>query len=313
MIARIFRSTFTTRRSFLVLGTVVVGLAFPAASMGTTDQIKTTPIHKGSQGFQLTLAIHQGVPTGYGGRYPNSVAVILFRHTHNGTENDNYAFSTPKPAGTHKINFSGSKDLSSAQIAGSFVNSGGSINMTFHATGKPSHVNVPKGCTGHGGTKRSGTLSGSFTVHADNLGTITQNSFKATISTAAFQCYKASRGYELQTSGYNPAWVDIFKTSASSPVSEEIDVSNTGNGWAFDHKFTASRAPTSDYKLNTSKLNSATVKGADGITGKATYSSKKSSKHDTVGKMSGSLAVTFGTIGKVKAFPSSRGAKQNHS
>jgi hypothetical protein len=55
MIARIFRSTFTTRKSLLVLGTVVVGLALPAASMGATDQIKTTPIHKGSQGFQLTL------------------------------------------------------------------------------------------------------------------------------------------------------------------------------------------------------------------------------------------------------------------
>ena len=81
MIARIFKPAFNIRRSLVVLGAVVGGLVFPAVSMATTYQIKTTAIHKGSQGFKLTLAIHQGIPTGYGGRYPNSVAGILFKHT----------------------------------------------------------------------------------------------------------------------------------------------------------------------------------------------------------------------------------------
>jgi hypothetical protein len=290
------------------------GLVFPATSLATTDQIKTKPINKGP-GFHLTLAIHQGQPTGYGGRYPNSVAGVLFKHTTKGTENDNYSFSGSK---AHPLKFQqGSKpaSLQFAKVTGTFGNSGGSINLTFHATGPAHHVSVPKGCTGHAGQSRPGTLSGSYVLHANKLGPITQKSFQATISSASFQCNKATHGYDVQTTGFKPAWLDVFKSSSTAPVSEEIEVSKGGTSdWVYEYTFKVSGLLTSHYKINTtSNLSKATVIGGGAITGTANYTSTKKSSHQTVGNMSGSLAVTFASIGNVKVFPSSRSAKQSHS
>src|SRR5690242_15609541 len=180
------------------------GLVFPATSLATTDQIKTQAINKGP-GFKLTLAIHQGQPTGYGGRYPNSVAGVLFKHTTGGTENDNYSFSGSKKDPLKFQQGSKPASLQFAKVTGTFGNSGGSINLTFHATGPAHNVSVPKGCTGHGGKARPGTLSGSYILHADKLGTITQKSFKATLSSASFQCNKPTHGYDVQTTGFKPA------------------------------------------------------------------------------------------------------------
>jgi hypothetical protein len=308
---------FTLRRSLLVLGTGVLGLVFPAASMAVTYQIKTTPIHKGSQGFELTLKIDQGIPTGYGGRYPNSVQGILFKHNGSATENDNYTFLGGKG---HPLKFTpGKKLLQFAQIKGTFAKGRGSINMFFHATGSIHRVKVPSGCTGHGGKSRSGTLSGSkpgsFFLHADKLGTIEQKSFKATMSTAAFQCTKPTHGYDVLTTGNNPIYVDAHKASANALVSEEFDDSPHGNGWAFDYKYTISGLPSSDYTIDTwPNLKSATVKGGGAMSGtSATYSSPHSSNNATSGTMSGSLAETFASIGKVNAFQKPRSASQSRS
>src|SRR5438270_10339284 len=128
MIARIFRPAFTVRRSLVVLGAVVGGLVFPAASMAVTAQIKTTPIHKG--GFLFTLWIKQGAPLGYGARNPNSVQGILFRHNGNATENDDYSFSG-KNSGSLKFQPGAKpKALQFAKITGTFANGRGSINLT---------------------------------------------------------------------------------------------------------------------------------------------------------------------------------------
>lgn len=69
-------------------------VSHPGTHPNPTCQIKTTPIHKGSEGFQLTLSLKQGAPTGYGGRYANSASGILFKHNGSATENDNYTFSS---------------------------------------------------------------------------------------------------------------------------------------------------------------------------------------------------------------------------
>lgn len=323
MIARIFKPAFDIRRSLVVLGAVVGGLVFPAVSMAAghvpcstpktaTCQIKTTSIHKGSQGFEFTLAIHQGIPTGYGGRYPNSADGILFKHNGNATENDNYSFSAGKG---HPLNFStgkSTKPLQFATIKGTFAKGRGSINLTFHATGPAHHVSVPKGCQGTAGERRSGTLSGSYTLHADKLGTITQKSFKATISTANWTCNPKTHGYDVTTLIGNP-YVDIFKSSTGS-VTETIDKEPNGSGWAFSYEYYVKGLPGSDYNVQTtSTLKKATIKGSGGISGNATYSSSGSSKHRTKGHASGSLAVNMASIGVVKAFPKSRKATQTHS
>ena len=311
MIARIFRPAFTIRRSLVVLGAVVGGLVFPAVSMAVTAQIKTTPIHKGNQGFLFTLWIKQGGPTGYGGRYPNSVQGILFRHNGNATENDDYSFSSTK---SHPLKFQqGAKpnSLQFAKMTGTFANGRGSINLTFHATGPAHHVSVPKGCSGTAGQRRSGTLSGSYTLKADKLGTITQKTFKkATISSANVVCIPKTHGYDVQTLIGSP-YVDIFK-NPSGKVTETIDKTPHGSGWQFSYKYYATGLPGSDYKVG-SGLKSAHITGGGGIKGTATYTSVKSSSHKTTGHLSGSLAATLASIGNVKAFPSKRSAEQTHS
>lgn len=325
MIARILRPPFTIRRSSLVLGTVVAGLAFPAASMAKapictkhntkqpTCQIATSPIHKGSHGFMLSLKIDEGQLTGYGGRYPASVGGTLVKTTDGGhaTETDTYSFSSTR---SHKLTFSG--NLSSASMNGTFANGRGSIHLTFHATGKATHVTVPKGCTSdtgiNTGTRRTGKISGTYTLHADKLGTITQKVFKkATISSVFWSCNPRTHGYEVQTPTGSP-FVDVFM-GPKGKVSEEIEHQTSGSGWAFDNGYTVRDQPSSVYTLNKSKLNTASVKGAGAITGTAKYTSSHSSSHQTSGKMSGTLAVTLAAIGKVTAFPAPRNATQNHT
>ena len=100
----------------------------------------------------------------------------------------------------------------------------------------------------------------------------------------------------------------------SGKVTEQIEQSSTSinQGWAFTHTFSVRGLPGSDYSLNKAKLNSATVKGTGGITGRAKYSSKSRAPPDR-GTISGSLAVTLASIGKVTPFPNGRPAKQSHS
>lgn len=314
MIARIFKPTFNIRRSLVVLGAVVSGLVFPAVSTATTYQVTTAPIHKGKHGFMLSLDFRQGIPTGYGGRYPNSIAGILVKRSDGGnaSENDTYAFSGTKK---YPVRFNG--NLSSATMKGTFANGRGSANLTFHATGKATHITVPKGCRTdipgiRKGTRRTGTLSGSYTLHADKLGTITQKGFKkATIQTVFWTCNPKMQ-YEVQTAAGVP-YVNVFM-GPSGKVTEQIEQSSTSinQGWAFTHSFSVRGLPGSDYSLNKAKLNSATVKGTGGITGTAKYSSKHSSSHQTRGTISGSLAVTLASIGKVTAFKNGRPAQQRH-
>jgi hypothetical protein len=321
MIARIFRPAFTVRRSLVVLGAVVGGLIFPAASMAVTRlpcskkshvtcQIKTTPIHKGNKGFLFTAFIQQGSPAAYGGRNPTVIQNILFKHNGSATENDNYTFSSTHGRPLAFSTGTSTRALQFVTIKGTFAKGRGSINMAFHATGSPHQVKVPKGCHGHGGESRSGKLSGSYTLKADNLGTITQKTFqKATISTASIHCSPKSSGYEVQNMTGSP-FVDVFKNS-SNKVTETIQKEPNGNGWAFLYTYYAKNLPATDYKIGPG-LKTASITGADAISGSAKYTSKKTGKHKTTGTISGSLAVTFASIGQVKAFPKPRRAEQTH-
>jgi hypothetical protein len=302
---RICRPALTVRGR-LVLGTLMVGLAFPASSAATApDQIITKAIRNGGLGFKLTLSIYEGSR-----KIPNRINAILFRHTPKGTENDNYLFSG---GAGHPLRFiTGTRPLDFARITGRFADREGSIDLTFHATGPARHVTVPRGCTGHGGERRPGTLSGSFRLRADNLGTVRQESFQASISSASFVCNERAHGYELQTSGVTPAGVDVFK-ERTGLVSERFDVLGGGNGWQVDHSYTVSGLPPYDYTFNRSKLNRGHVFGGGGISGAATYSSRQSNAQHTIGWLRGSLAVRFASIGRVNALRGSRRARQSHS
>jgi hypothetical protein len=307
----------------LVLGIVVLGLALPATSAAgvnpcsqsdvqATCQINTTPIHKGSKGFELTLSITQQVQEGYGGPVKvNSLAGVLFRHRGQATESDYYS---PFGSRRHPLEFSWggtrTRPLQFVKIKGTFADGRGSINLTFHATAPARHVTVPKGCWGHGGRRRPGILSGSYTLRADKLGTITQKSFKATITTAAYTCNPA-HAYGVQTdASHHLPLLFVLKPSSTGLVTETIDAFNDGNAGFFQYSYTVSGLPSSDFTLNPSTLNRGHVIGAGGISDTATYTSKHSSTIGTTGRMSGSLAVTFASIGRATPFPISRAAQE---
>jgi hypothetical protein len=283
------------------------------SELQATCQIKTTPTHEGSRRFELTLLVTQQIFYAYGGPVKtSSFAAVLSRHQGQMTESDSYSFL----AGSgHPLTFSwgerSAKPLQFAQIKGTFGNGRGSIDLTFHPTGPARYVGVPKGCGGHGGRRRPGTFIGSFTLYADKLGAITHKSLKATISTASYTCNLPTPGYGVQTdASHELPLLIVRKPSSTGPVSETIDVFRNWNGGFYTHTYTVSGLPSSDFTLDTSTLSTGQVKGAGGISGTATYNSTHSSTQLTVGRMGGSLAVTFASIGKVTPFPSSRAAEE---
>ena len=312
------------RRWSLVLGLAVVGCVFPAVSeaginpcsdsdVEATCHIKTTPIHEGSRGFELTLFIGQEIVYGYGGVYKaSSWAGDLSRREDQAAENDEYTFRGWRG---HPLQISwGGKSttpLTFAKIKGTFANGRGSIDLTFHPTGRARHVSVPGGCRGHGGQRRRGTLSGSYTLRADRLGTITQRSFEATISTADYTCGVRRHEYGVETNAsHQLPMLEASKPTPSGPVSETIDVFRYDKDGSFDHSYTVSGLPSSDFQFDPSTLNAGEVTGAGAISGTATYSSTYSSSRLTTGRMRGNLAVTFASIGRASPFPRGRAAEE---
>jgi hypothetical protein len=312
MIARIFRPVFGIRRSSLLLGTAAVVLAFPAGAMANLYTLNTKPTAK-IHGFKLRLDAFN-TTTGYGGPNASDLMAFLVRTREHVTQTSAYSFNV-------HIKLKGKANLSSAQLNGTLVDSRGSINMTFHGKGATSRA--PGQCGGEAGKKRSGTLSGSFTLKADKLGTIKMNSTQATLSTASNNCVAPqpcpTSGYLVE--GFNGGYtVCASKAKSTSAVREVIrlfkagdPVPKIGDGWAFQYTYAAKDEPTSDYTPNTSNLSTATVKGASGIHGSATYSGSKNSRHSH-GKLTGPLSVNMATIGTVNPFASAKtiSALQRH-
>lgn len=302
MIPRVLRQAFTIRKSLLVVGVAVLGLALPAGALAKTEHIDTAGVMK-AKGFKLSLNVLQGALTGYGGRNPNSVAGILKKKSGHATQVYNYAFNKG-------IKFKGSKNLGSATVKGTFAKGLGKIDMKFHATGKATRARVPKGCTGSPGKKRRGVFRGTYKLHANKLGTITVRSFRATLSSAVVSCNRSTHGYVLETFPSNKPYVQVSKASATGPVTESIEVSKGPGAWSFTYTYSVSREPSSDYKVG-SKLSTAKVIGAGGIKGTATYSGSKSK--NSFGKLKGTLRVTMAAIGPVSPFGSgTQGAEQKH-
>jgi hypothetical protein len=77
-------------------------------------------------------------------------------------------------------------------------------------------------------------------------------------------------------------------------VSEAIGVVKGG----ITYGYLVTGKPGRDYKVG-SKIRSATVTGAGGISGKASYSATKGRPRLSTGSLSGSLAVTMAAIGRV--------------
>lgn len=191
-----------------------------------------------------------------------------------------------------------SKATSAATVQGTFANGRGSINMTFHATGPVIH---PKGCDGSGQRGRRGVLRGTYVLHADRLGKVTQKSFRATL----WSHYNpptnppcSHPAYELSSRG---EVVDVTTARATGRVSEAISVSKGREAkWSIAYSYLVMGLPGSDYKVGF-RLSSAKVTGAGGISGTAVYSGDKAA-HSSFGKLSGNLEATMAAIGRLRPF-----------
>lgn len=293
----------------LALGAGVVALPGPAIAAGNhSHKAKTctkastlctisTGAVSTNEGFKLHLYVNQS-NEGYGNPNETSFNAILRRKRVHVTQTDEYSFSDVKLTGT--------SNLSSAQLKGTFEDGRGSINMKFRATGSESKA---AGCEGPSGKKRRGVLSGSLTLKADKLGTVRLKSVKATLSTAVNLCGpRAVKGYLLEGYSSNGAdYVTASKPKPTGPIREEITVSKQTSTYGFTYTYSVANEPTSDYTV-ASKLSKATVKGASGIKGTATYKGKKSSSY-SLGKLTGDLSVNMAALGVVKPFASAK----NHS
>lgn len=276
-----------------MLVTAFAALMFPAGAMAS-DTITTAGVAK-KDGFKLSLRIIQGGPGG-GGFIPNSVTGVLKKQSVHATQAASYDF-------LHSINFKASKNLSFATVRGSFANSRGSIDMTFHATGPMIH---PKGCRGRQQGRR-GVLQGTYTVHADKLGRITERSFMATLW-SAYSPRCSSRGYRghgylLFTPRFKRPHVRVSKSSATGHVSEQIEVERSTRKSFIAYSYVVTGEPAQDYKVAPNLL-SANVTGAGGISGTATYSAKATLGNNccSIGTLNGRLAVTMPAIGRVRPF-----------
>lgn len=75
--------------------------------------------------------------------------------------------------------------------------------------------------------------------------------------------------------------------------------------WDILYSYLVTGEPGRDYKVG-SKIRSASVIGAGGISGTATYSATKANARQSTGTLSGSLAVTMAAIGRVRPFANGR-------
>jgi hypothetical protein len=290
----------------LVVGLTVV-LALPAASDGAAFNLSTRrAVKTPNKGFRLSLNASQGFK-GEGFSSPANVSFLLFR----GSENDYYSF-------TKHIKFTAKRNMSRANIKGSFAKHRGKIAMKFKATSKKQTEKVPKGCTGKPGAQRHGILVGKLRLKADRLGTVRGVRLKTNLSKPAtiVDCtgnggggpkhateLDATQGNGGEGQGNNVS-VSAFKPDKGRvivTVSKERD----GNGFSFSNSLQISTS-RSAYKF-ASNLSKANVKGpGKGLKGKAHYSGTAATEGEggsfSSGKLGGSLVAKLRSLGKVRPF-----------
>jgi hypothetical protein len=311
---RVLEKLLGIRRSSIVLGAGLVGLAFPAGAMATLtrDHITTGAISTPAQGFKLSLDLLQGGGTGgYGGRNAPNINVFLNRTTGSATQVNDYLFQNPGLVVCGSKSKCGKDDLSLdyAQVKGPFANKRGSINMTFHPNGSKYKVTVPKGC-GRSGYSRHGTLTGKLVLNADNLKTVKFTKIKVTLSTAIRNVACPTPhgtwlfGYRGLTTSLG---LSVWQAAGSNTVREEISKQVIGSNFQFIHCYTVS-APSSGMPVpytHSSDLSSATVNGTGGIQGSANYTGKKENKrHISSGKLTGNLSAMTAAVGVISVFAS---------
>ncbi len=291
------------RRRWFVLGAGLIGLAglsFPAGVLATqhvrtksiTQHIITNTVTKNDH-FKVNFTVQQGAPTGYGGRYANSVIANVNKTSGASTQKNQYTF-------TKNVHIKTDKSFAAETVTATFAKSEGKLNMKWSPKGSTFTAHVPKGCSGTGGTARRGTLKGTFTLKAGGkIKTITIKSIPATLSNANYSCSASSKGVQLQAPP--TAKIGAYAT-AGTKAQVSIFSDSHGSGYSFTHTYTVD-GPSSNFTYSFSGKGSATLTGSNGMSGTATFKGTRSvTKSLKDGTMSGTLSVSMASIGKVTPF-----------
>lgn len=286
---------FALAAAALILALPTGTSAHPTASSQSTQLITRTV--KTNDGFKFSLTAS---PEPHA---PPSLNVALSKSP----EFDNYEFAK-------HITFTSSSDLGSAKLKGTLAQKRGSVDMTFTATTSRHVVPVPTGCKGTAGAQRRGVLKGSFHFKADKLGTIKLKSIGAKLeqppNITSCKGGKPSHGTQLDASDKGKTHFDVsaFKPARRGPVFDVFMVTVAGPrnsegipAYVFSYLHIVI-TPRSDYTFS-KNLSKATLKGAHGIGGSASYKGTPASiDHASKGKLSGEMSITFAAIGRVNLF-----------
>jgi PKD repeat protein len=189
----------------------------------------------------------------------------------------------------------------------------GSVAMSFHATKGLKTNALSKGCAGKKTRSRQGVLKGRLKLKIDKrfFKTVSLGSVPATLLVSSAQkCTSTTGGGKPSTpaaslNSFSAGSAGFTAVKAKSgKVVESVNMSKTSGARSTYHSISVSGLPGSTLSVagNASK---ATVKGGGPITGSATFTASDYYDGGANGRISGTLAAHFDSVGTVKLFPSS--------
>jgi PKD repeat protein len=250
------------------------------------------------RGYQLS---------GYGAsrKKKGSFSATFFKKATKASQSHGYSFSKGV---TVKANGSLSSGALKAKLGSS-----GSIAMNFHATKGLRTIALSKGCTGKKTRSRRGVLEGRLKLKIDKsfFKTVSLGSVPATLLVSSTQkCTSTTGGGKPATpaaslNSYAAGAAGFTAVKAKSgKVYESVTMAKTSGGKSSYHSITVSGLPGSTLSV-AGDASKATVKGSGPITGSATFAASDYYDGGASGRISGTLAAHFDSIGTVKLFPGS--------
>jgi PKD repeat protein len=232
-----------------------------------------------------------------------SFSATLFKQSGKVSQSHGYTF---EKGVTVKANGSLSSGALKARLG-----SAGSIAMSFHATKGLKTVGLSKGCTGKKTRTRQGVLKGrsKLKIDKDFFKTVSLGSVPATlVVTSTQKCTTGAGGGKQSTpaaslSSFSAGSAGFTAVKAKSgKVVESVTMAKNSSAKSTYHSITVSSLPGSALSVS-ADASKATVKGGGPITGSGTFTASDYYDGGANGRISGTLAAHFDSVGTVKLFP----------
>jgi PKD repeat protein len=251
--------------------------------------------------------VHGYQLSGYGAsrKKKGSFSVTLSKRTGKASQSHGYSF-------LKGVTVKASGSLSSGVLKAK-LGSSGSVAMRFHSTKGLKTSALSKGCTGKKSRSRQGVLEGRLKLKIDKgfFKTVSLGSVPATLVVSNTQkCTSTTGGGKPSTpaaslNSYSAGAAGFTVVKAKSgKVVESVTMTKSSGVRSAYHSITVSGLPGSTLSV-AGDASKATVKGSGPITGSATFTASDYYDGGANGRISGTLAAHFDSVGTIKLFPSS--------